>query len=253
MTTPAGAPCWVDLSTSDVGAAKEFYGALLGWTFREMGEEYGGYAIVELDGRAIAGIGPKMGEDVPDAWTIYLRVDDAARAASLIDARGGTVMVAAMPIPEMGTMAIAMDPAGAVFGIWQPGPFEGFEVDGVPGAPAWFETMSIDAAAAVPFYRDALGWDVHVMSDSSEFRYWTNGEGDDAVCGLMDARGMFGGDAPSFWQWYVLVEDADALVAKVEGLGGRVMSEPEDTPYGRLAVVQDATGGMLCLMGTQAS
>jgi hypothetical protein len=31
---PAGVPRWVDLATTDVAAARDFYGAVLGWLFR---------------------------------------------------------------------------------------------------------------------------------------------------------------------------------------------------------------------------
>ncbi len=40
---PAGTPCWVDLATPDLAAAREFYGALLGWSFVDVGPEFGGY------------------------------------------------------------------------------------------------------------------------------------------------------------------------------------------------------------------
>ena len=32
-TAPLGAPIWIDLTTSDLDAAQEFYGAVFGWTF----------------------------------------------------------------------------------------------------------------------------------------------------------------------------------------------------------------------------
>ena len=33
---PAGAFCWVELGTTDVDAAKSFYGGLFGWTPEDM-------------------------------------------------------------------------------------------------------------------------------------------------------------------------------------------------------------------------
>ena len=38
---PAGTPCWVDLGAPDVRASTAFYGAVLGWTFFDSGEEFG--------------------------------------------------------------------------------------------------------------------------------------------------------------------------------------------------------------------
>ena len=57
MPTPTlvkGAPCWIDLFSSDTKRAKEFYGRLFGWTTGP-GPEYGGYFIFQKDGKAVAG------------------------------------------------------------------------------------------------------------------------------------------------------------------------------------------------------
>ena len=38
-SVPVGNPCWIDLFTTDPEAIKAFYGALLGWTAEDTGEE----------------------------------------------------------------------------------------------------------------------------------------------------------------------------------------------------------------------
>src|SRR5262245_13040654 len=40
---PAGAPCWIELSTSDPERTQPFYNDLFGWTCDAAGDEYGGY------------------------------------------------------------------------------------------------------------------------------------------------------------------------------------------------------------------
>jgi len=46
-----GSPCWTQLSTSDVEAAKKFYGELFGWTAEtDPRPEVGGYTTFQLDG-----------------------------------------------------------------------------------------------------------------------------------------------------------------------------------------------------------
>ena len=42
---PAGTPCWVDLGAPDVAASTAFYGAVLGWSFFDSGEEFGHFNI----------------------------------------------------------------------------------------------------------------------------------------------------------------------------------------------------------------
>ena len=52
-TTPAGAPCWIDLMTSDPAASKAFYGALFGWTSEDSGPEFGNYVTFAKDGALV--------------------------------------------------------------------------------------------------------------------------------------------------------------------------------------------------------
>jgi len=54
-SAPLGAPCWVDLFTSDPDTSKAFYGRLLGWTATDTGEEFGGYINFQKDGVPVAG------------------------------------------------------------------------------------------------------------------------------------------------------------------------------------------------------
>ena len=82
MTEPVpakpGEPCWIDLLSSDTGAAERFYGELFGWTAESAGPEYGGYVNFSLDGTRVAGmmgLTPEMGP-MPDAWSIYLASTD---------------------------------------------------------------------------------------------------------------------------------------------------------------------------------
>jgi predicted enzyme related to lactoylglutathione lyase len=42
-TAPIGAPCWVDLMTSDTERSRTFYCQLFGWTAEDPAEEFGGY------------------------------------------------------------------------------------------------------------------------------------------------------------------------------------------------------------------
>jgi len=53
---PLGAPIWIDLTTSDLDRAQEFYGAVFGWTFASAGPEYGGYVNATKAGHPVAGI-----------------------------------------------------------------------------------------------------------------------------------------------------------------------------------------------------
>lgn len=249
-SAPIGAPCWVDLSTSDPEKSEIFYRELFGWSVDDPGEEYGGYKNFLLDGVGVAGFMRNPCEDgsIPDAWSVYLAVDDAEATVKAAEKLGSQAIVPAMPVMALGTMAVITDAGQATIGIWQPGEHKGFGILAETGAPAWFELHTREYDASVDFYRQAFGWDTHTMSDTTDFRYTTFGEGDDALAGIMDASGFLPDGVPAHWSVYFGVDDTDAALEKVVALGGAVIMPAEDTPYGRLAHVADPTGAMFKLV-----
>ena len=116
------------------------------------------------------------------------------------------------------------------------------------GTPAWFELLTDGYATAVPFYENVFGWVTETLSDTDEFRYTTLGKGDDAVAGIMDAAGFLGDSSPA-WSVYIDVDDSDARSRLAEEAGGVVVMAPEDSPYGRLAELQDPSGARFRIMG----
>jgi hypothetical protein len=189
---------------------------------------------------------------VSDVWSIYLATDDVTKTLEAVPTHGGQVIVPAMQVGDAGTMAFVLDASGAGIGLWQAGDFHGFSVLAEPGAPSWFELITRDYAAAGAFYRDVLGWDTQVVSDTDAFRYRTlknPADADDGgLAGLMDGAGFLPEGVPSVWSLYIGVDDTDAAVARAVELGGSVVQPAEDTPYGRLAAITDATGAQLKLV-----
>lgn len=244
-----GAPCWIDLMTSDPEKAKAFYSALFDWTY-ETGDQqkYGGYILASKSGQSVAGIMHNDGQSgYPDIWATYLRVEDAGAATEAAAGNGGQVLMGPMDVPEQGTMAMIADPGGAAVGIWRFGGHTGFQVAAEPGAPAWHELFTRDYPATVKFYQDVFGWDTSVMSDTDEFRYTTLGAGDNAKAGIMDAGSFLPEGVPAHWRVYFAVENADAAIETALSLGGQVIRPAEDTPFGRNATLTDPTGAMFLI------
>ena len=249
-SAPAGSPCWVDLWTSDVDGSRRFYGELFGWQAEEPSAEFGGYFMFTRDGVPVAGGMGDMG-DTPaqNVWKIYLDTDDIAKTLQIAEREGAEIVSPAMAVADLGTQAVLVDPTGAHHGAWQPGTFPGFTVLNEHGAPSWFELHTKDHATAVAFYRSVYRWETEPVGDSDEFRYTVmrNPEGEGELAGIMDAAAFLPEGVPSHWSVYWGVADADKAVAKVKALGGAVVMEPEDTPYGRLATVTDPAGAQFKL------
>ncbi len=177
MPTPTlviGAPCWIDLYSSDTDKATEFYGGLFGWTKEIPSQDFGGYFTFLKDGKHIGGCMANTGEEGhPDSWTVYLTTDDVERTARNAIAKGGQVHMEPMQVAENGWFTIIGDPGGAGIGAWQADQVTGFEIWNEPGAPRWFELETPQYDAAVDFYRDVFKWNTHTFSDTPEFRYTT--------------------------------------------------------------------------------
>lgn len=246
-TTPwtAGTPCWVDMSVADLDATKEFYGAVLGWTFRDSGEEFGHYTLCLHDGRNAAAISPVMpGADGPVPWTVYVASDDAAATAKLVTENGGSLIVEPMEIPGNGTMAIAIDTCGGAFGIWQSGGMIGFEVANEPGGVTWTDVRLTDPEAGRAFYTAVFGYTYQPLPGAGD--YGTIHLGGDLLGGLGGMMGAPDG-TPSHWLTYFSVPDVDAAVAHATAAGGSVVRPAEDTPFGKMGVYTDPTGVMFAL------
>jgi predicted enzyme related to lactoylglutathione lyase len=241
-SAPLGAPCWIDLTTSDLDRAQDFYGAVFGWTFESSGPEYGGYVNAAKDGHAVAGMmASRPEQQSPDSWATYLHTADINATMSAVTAAGGSVYLT-MEVPAKGHMSFATDPSGAVFGLWQPLEHRGFEVIGEAGSPVWHQLTTRDYRAALDFYRQVLGWRTEQVSDTDEFRYTTASFGDQQLLGVMDGAGFLPDGVPSNWAVFFGAEDVDATLRVIADNGGAVVRGAEDTPYGRLAAATDPTG-----------
>jgi predicted enzyme related to lactoylglutathione lyase len=237
---PAGVPCWADLMAPDVAAAKEFYGAVLGWAFEDTEAEYCGYTIATAHGAAAAGIGP-VREGARTAWTLYLASDDADKTQVSVTEHGGTVLLPAGDVGPLGRMFVATDPTGAVFGVWQAGSHIGAGVVNEPGGLTWDDLRSPDPDAAREFYRAVFGYRMDPLPEAGPDYALFSRPDEQAplggIGGMMGAKG-----APPHWVVYFGVADAEAAVAAAQRSGGSVLAPGFDTPYGRMAGLTDPGG-----------
>lgn len=244
---PQGTPSWVDLSSPDVAASKDFYRTLFGWEIVDTGDEMGNYGICMKDGRAAAGIGPAQpGSDGPPVWTTYLAVDDVEKTAEAVTANGGMVVMPPMSVSDQGRMAIAQDPTGAYFGLWQADQMIGVGVFNEPGAIVWNEQISRDPDRARQFYGAVFGYTYEPVEGGDP--YWTFTTADGRMAGGLGAmREGLPADVPAHWMTYFAVASTDDTTAKVDAAGGTVAQAPFDTPFGRMAAIVDPHGAMFMI------
>jgi len=246
-----GTPSWIELVTSDQGAAQQFYGGLFGWTFddHDMGE-MGHYLVPKLDGGEIGGVSGQMPgmEGHPAFWGVYLAVDDVDAATAKVEPAGGKVEAGPFDVNTNGRMSAIQDPTGARVGLWQAGDTIGTQRANEPGAPTWNECVTPDIAAASAFYAEVLGMGSAAM-DMGGMDYTILSDVNGRQVGGMVPLSMLPEGTPAHWNVYFHVEDVDASVARAESLGGTTAAPAFDVPgVGRMAMLSDSQGAMFWVM-----
>jgi uncharacterized protein len=146
-----------------------------------------------------------------------------------------------------GHMAIAADPTGAVFAVWQRVQSMGTWLMGEPGSLGWNELISTNEDKAVTFYKGLFGWSAD-PTEMPGMTYTIFKQGETMIAGSMAQPKQMAG-APSLWGIYFSVAEADQAAEKVTRLGGKVLNPPTDIPnIGRFAVVADPQGAMFSVM-----
>lgn len=227
----------------DVEGAKSFYGDVLGWTFGESSSEHGNYTQAYADGRAVAAVVPPMsGQEGQSQWCLYLASPDAAATAARIRDKGGEVLMEPMQVGEFGTMCLAREPGGAVFGVWQAGTHEGFEATGVPGAYCWAEVFTREPEKTDAFLPAVFPYTARQMEDDDAVDFRVFNVGDETVLGRMRMTDDFPPEVPSYVNVYFTVADCDDAVAKATKLGAILRFGPMSSPFGRFAALTDPQG-----------
>ena len=118
-----------------------------------------------------------------------------------------------------------------------------------PGTPSWIDLSTSDLDTAKSFYASVFGWEVDDQPTDQGGTYAMASRNGKAVAGLMPQMPELAEQgAPSAWNTYVTVADADAAVSAAEGAGGTIHSPVmEVMEAGRMAVLGDPTGGVCCV------
>jgi predicted enzyme related to lactoylglutathione lyase len=227
---------------SDVEGAKRFYGDVLGWTFGESSSEYGNYTQAYVDGKAVAAVVPPMpGQEGQSQWCLYFAAPDAAATAQKVRDNDGEVLMEPMQVGDFGTMCLAREPSGAVFGVWQAGSHGGFEATGTPGAYCWAEVFTREPEKADTFLSAVFPYRMKQMEDHAvDYRMFD--VGGDPVLGRMKMTDDFPPEVPSYINVYFTVDDCDRAVERAVKLGAVLRFGPMSSPFGRFAALSDPQG-----------
>ncbi len=175
-----GVPCWVATVHSDPEKAVSFYTELFGWEATNLmpPESPGKYFVCRRRGRDVAAIGSERGGNdggapsVP-AWDTYIWAESADETVAKVTDAGGSVVVEPFDRLDAARMAVVADPAGAVFGVWQPGEHHGAQLVNEPGAWSMSQLNTRDPEGAKAFYGAVFGWETDTFDmGEGEITLW---------------------------------------------------------------------------------
>jgi predicted enzyme related to lactoylglutathione lyase len=250
-TAVANKPAWVELSSKDPAASRDFYAKLFGWQIEVSPDpQYGGYALAKVDGQDVAGIGGTQSPEQPTAWSIYLGTENADELGRRVQAAGGTVVAPAFDVGAQGRMAVFQDPSGAFISGWQPTQMGGFQIQGA-NTFSWAELNARGLDKVLAFYREVFGWTARTTEGDNQpyTEFQIDGE---SIAGAMEMNPMVPAEVPSYWMAYFGVEDVDRAHRTAIDAGGREMLPPQDFPGGRFAILSDPQGAMFGLLSLGA-
>ena len=112
----------IELTTSDLGAAKKFYKKMFDWKLSDMPMGTGGvYTMIRPGKGPGGGMQAQPMPEAPVTWLPYVEVADVKRALAKAEKGGAKIILPVMDIGKNGIIGIFVDPAGAMLGVWSPG------------------------------------------------------------------------------------------------------------------------------------
>jgi len=249
-----GAPCWFDVTATDIPAAADFYRGLFGWDAQDTGPQTRHYTVLSQDGALVAAIGSTTtphGEVRPGQWLPYFSVADVHATVATAQADGAGTFCSYAEIPGQLEFAVLTDPDGALYGITHLTGHPGTQRWSQPDNPCWVQyTAAGSPADAMAHYATVLGWTygnaAWETSTDRPYQALSTGSADREFGGAAVARP---GEPAPCWTLTIHVPDTDATAARAAELGGKIVQEPHDNPGpSRLAVIADPSGATLAVM-----
>jgi predicted enzyme related to lactoylglutathione lyase len=114
-----GQVVWNEMLAADEKAAAAFYERISGARVKAVERRGGEYIVLQSQERDRAGFMARPAEDVDPFWLTHIGVADPAAAASRVSALGGEVLLPPSADLRDGTLAVVIDPNGAILALQQ--------------------------------------------------------------------------------------------------------------------------------------
>ncbi|GGD33738.1 VOC family protein [Croceicoccus pelagius] len=247
MTNMAGEPVWYELMTQDLSATRPFYMNVVRWKIGRSPEELegvGDYEFIMREDGGLTGGAIQLTDEMTAGgarpmWTVYFAADDVDAAVARVKELGGSVLMEAHDLGDIGRLAFVADPHGIPFYLMRGNSPEKSQVYDTAstsfGQCGWNELTTPDLDASLAFYGELLGFAVNermtMPGDAGDYCFLDLGD-------LRLGAAMTASDAwPAGWKPYFRVADVDGAKSAVDANGGKVLMGPHEVPGDEMILV----------------
>jgi len=262
MTIEAGAAAahgrflWYELMTTDMAAAKAFYGRVMGWGTRDASVRDMAYAFFTVGTTEVAGLTAlpdvMRSMSAPPRWIGYVGVDDVDAGVAAVKRLGGAVLAPPMDTAGISRFAVVADPQTAMLALVkgrEPGRRQAAPLHAL-GRVGWHELFAADTATAFAFYRELFGWQKGIAETGARGTYQMFAAAGETVGAMLTKPAV---TPVPFWLYYFNVADIDAAISRVKAGGGEILKGPEEVPDGTWIVhCIDPLQTMFALIGRRS-
>ena len=245
---------WYELLTTDVAAASDFYGKVVGWGAMDGSTPELAYTVLTAGEVPVGGLMelPEEGrrQGATPRWVGYVAVDDIDATASQIRRRGGAVLLPPTD-SNIGRVSVVADPQKATFALVEGltyGPQQPGGLDEL-GHVGWHELLAQDRSRIFDFYGELFDWQKDSgETDATDFYQLFSSAGQ-TIGGMLTKL-------PSVpqpcWLYYFNVDDIGMAAKRVNNAGGRILQGPIELTDGCwIARCADPQGALFALQGAR--
>jgi len=245
---------WYELLTTDVAAASDFYGKVVGWGAMDGSTPELAYTVLTAGEVPVGGLMelPEEGrrQGATPRWVGYVAVDDIDATASQIRRRGGAVLLPPTD-SNIGRVSVVADPQKATFALVEGltyGPRQPGGLDEL-GHVGWHELLAQDRSRIFDFYGELFDWKKDSgETDATDFYQLFSSAGQ-TIGGMLTKL-------PSVpqpcWLYYFNVDDIGMAAKRVNDAGGRILQGPIELTDGCwIARCADPQGALFALQGAR--
>ncbi len=245
---------WYELLTTDVAAASDFYGKVVGWGATDASTPELAYTMLSAGEVPVGGLmdlpeeGRRLG--ATPRWLGYVVVDDIDATAGQIRRRGGAVLLPPTD-SNIGRVSVVADPQKATFALVEGltyGPQQPGGLDEL-GHVGWHELLAQDRSRIFDFYGELFDWQKNSgETDAADFYQLFSSAGQ-TIGGMLTKL-------PSVpqpcWLYYFNVDDIGTAARRVNDSGGRILQGPIELTDGCwIARCADPQGALFALQGAR--